>query len=123
MSHSWYVCNSSNRTCFEVGSSIMTKDFEEICGLINQGQLSLNEVIEYHEERLSVFDESKIKQLYEYIKTIPSINYVFVYHEDELIERVFDSHTLRKPVYQVGSLYSNCSTHIFCAAYEEGVRK
>ena len=39
MSHSYYIANKSQRTCFELGKSI-TKDFDVLCDMVNEEEMA-----------------------------------------------------------------------------------
>ena len=119
MSHSWYVCNVEARTCFDLGSSIMTDEFEDICRMICFDGISLEDVITYDVERLMFYDDAKIAQLYYYIRSIPPDQFAWTGHEDDLCEGVFNYLEVKKPIYQVGSIYTNHDKHTFGKCFED----
>lgn len=122
MGHSYYIANKSARTCFELGKWV-TVDFDILCDMVNEGGITYNDFYILGKEYLQIFTDEKVKQLYEYIKSVPREDYGFIYHEDVLMENFFKSLEIRKSVKQVGSLYTNCNEHIFGKYYEQAEKQ
>ena len=113
MSHSHYVCNVKDRTCFDLSSNMMTDDFESLCRFTCLNNVTFDDFLEMSDSRMLTFDVNKIRELYEYIQTIPPAYFEWTNHEDDLMERVFDSLNNFYPIEHVGSLYNNCNTLTF----------
>lgn len=113
MSHSTYVCNIKDRTCFDVGSALMTDDFEAICELVVNDDMNLEDFLNQDVARLNGFDNDRVVEFHEYLKSVPSEYYQMVHHEDVLCEEVFKVYELGIPVKMVGSLYNNVEPYVF----------
>jgi hypothetical protein len=113
MSHSWYICNIRDRTCFDLSSNVMTDDFEDLCRTACLYNISFDEFMDMADSRMLNFDIDKIRQLYDYIQNTPPAYFEFVSHEDDLCERIFDITNDPRPIEQVGSLYTNSDKHTF----------
>ena len=109
MSHSHYLANKVNNTCFELGKSL-SDTVETWINATIKNEVQLDDFIEMLKLDTK-FTEYKIRQLYDFIKVNhdkPILK--LVYHEDVLCESTFNNDF---PIYQIGSLYENCNIHVF----------
>ena len=119
MGHCKYVCDKENRTCFDLGKWAPS-DMDTLCELVNQVECTFEEFRSIiAQEWADVYEPEKIVALYEYIRSVKPENYAFAYHEDQLWEDIFDIWNVKKPVHEVGTVYTGDDLWIFGKQFVE----